>query len=94
MTEFDPERLLRTLAAKELPPEVQQSEGMLRIADFLDYARFGGAPLLGVRGVCIIAHGRSSPEALANAFRVAAEAARHHLVQHMNSEFVHEEAAS
>jgi len=87
-------RLLRTLAAKELPPEVQQSEGMLRIAHFLDYARFGGAPLLGVRGVCIIAHGRSSPEALANAIRVGADAARHHLVQHMTSEFVHEGATT
>ncbi len=86
-------RLLRTLVGKELTPEVQQSEGMHRIAHFLDYARFGGAPLLGVRGVCIIAHGRSSPEALASGVRVAAEAARHHLVQHMNSEFVREAAA-
>jgi glycerol-3-phosphate acyltransferase PlsX len=87
-------KLLRTLVGKELPPEMQQSEGMRRIAHFLDYARFGGAPLLGVRGVCIIAHGRSSPEALASGIRVAAEAARHHLVQHMNSEFAPEAAAS
>jgi len=87
-------RLLRNLVGKELSPEVQQSEGMRNIAHFLDYARFGGAPLLGVRGVCIIAHGRSSPEAFASAIRVAAEAARHHLVQHMNSEFVREGAAS
>lgn len=87
-------KLLRSLVAKELPPEVQQSEGMRRVGHFLDYARFGGAPLLGVRGVCIIAHGRSSPEALASAVRVGAEAARHHLIQHMTSEFVREGSPS
>jgi phosphate acyltransferase len=81
-------KLLTTLVKKELPVPVQDSEGMRRIGHFLNYARFGGAPLLGLRGVCIIAHGRSSPEAIASGVRVAAEAARHHLVQHMNSEFV------
>jgi len=81
-------KLVSALFKKELPPEVMGSDGMRRIGHFLDYARFGGAPLLGVRGVCTIAHGRSSPEAIANGVRVAAEAARHHLVQHMNSEFV------
>jgi glycerol-3-phosphate acyltransferase PlsX len=40
----------------------------------LDYAAYGGAPLLGVRGVSIIAHGRSSPIALKNALGVAARA--------------------
>lgn len=39
----------------------------------VDYSEFGGAPLLGVRGVCIIGHGRSTPKALKNAIRVAAE---------------------
>ena len=32
----------------------------------LDYAKYGGAPLLGVKGVSIICHGKSSPEALKN----------------------------
>lgn len=36
-----------------------------------DYAEFGGAPLLGVNGVCIIAHGRSSAKAIKNAIRQA-----------------------
>lgn len=48
-------------------------------ADFrkrVDYAEFGGAPLLGVRGVCIICHGRSAPKAIKNAIRVADEFAR------------------
>ena len=40
--------------------------------DKLDYASTGGAPLLGVRGVSIIAHGKSSANAIRNALHVAA----------------------
>ncbi|HEX8411210.1 MAG TPA: phosphate acyltransferase PlsX [Thermoanaerobaculia bacterium] len=36
-----------------------------------DYAEYGGAPLLGVNGGCIISHGRSSANAIKNAIRVA-----------------------
>jgi glycerol-3-phosphate acyltransferase PlsX len=39
----------------------------------LDYSEYGGAPLLGIRGVCIICHGRSNANAFKNAIRVAAE---------------------
>jgi phosphate acyltransferase len=39
----------------------------------LDYSEYGGAPLLGVRGVCIICHGRSNPNAIMNGIRVAKE---------------------
>ena len=38
-----------------------------------DYSEFGGAPLIGVKGVCIICHGRSNANAIKNAIRVAAE---------------------
>ncbi len=38
-----------------------------------DYSEYGGAPLLGVKGVCIICHGRSNANAILNAIRVAAE---------------------
>jgi glycerol-3-phosphate acyltransferase PlsX len=41
-----------------------------------DYAEYGGAPLLGVRGVTIIGHGRSNANAIKNAVRVAAELCR------------------
>jgi glycerol-3-phosphate acyltransferase PlsX len=40
----------------------------------LDYSEHGGAPLLGVKGVSIIAHGKSSPRAVKNALKVAAQA--------------------
>ena len=39
----------------------------------VDYSEFGGAPLLGVKGVCIICHGRSDSNAIKNAIRIAAE---------------------
>lgn len=39
----------------------------------LDYSEYGGAPLLGVRGVCIICHGGSNANAVKNAIRMAAE---------------------
>ena len=39
----------------------------------MDYAEYGGAPLLGVNGVVIIGHGRSNAKAIKNAIRVAKE---------------------
>src|SRR5208283_2716101 len=39
----------------------------------LDYREYGGAPLLGVRGVCIIGHGSSNDRAIYNGIRVAHE---------------------
>jgi len=39
----------------------------------MDYAEYGGAPLLGVDGRCIISHGSSTPKAIKNAIRVAAD---------------------
>jgi len=39
----------------------------------VDYAEYGGAPLLGLNGVCIICHGRSPAKAIYNAIRVARE---------------------
>ena len=39
----------------------------------VDYSEYGGAPLLGVRGITIICHGRSNGNAIKNAIRVAAE---------------------
>jgi glycerol-3-phosphate acyltransferase PlsX len=49
------------------------------ISDFkkrLDYSEYGGAPLLGVRGVCIVGHGSSNEKAIMNGIRVAAEFAQ------------------
>ena len=42
----------------------------------VDYSEYGGAPLLGLKGVCIICHGRSNPNAIKNAIRIAMEFAK------------------
>src|SRR5215471_2894887 len=58
-------------------------------ADFrkrLDYSEYGGAPLLGVRGVCIICHGRSNANAIKNAIRVAKEFAEFRVSQRIEDE--------
>lgn len=39
----------------------------------IDYAEYGGAPLLGINGVCIICHGRSSAKAIRNAIKLSKE---------------------
>ncbi len=49
----------------------------------VDYAEHGGAPLLGVDGVSIIAHGASSAKAIKNAIRVAYESVSHDLTKTM-----------
>jgi len=52
----------------------------------LDYAEYGGAPLLGVNGVSIISHGESPPKAICNAVGVAVQAVRSSIVAHMSRE--------
>jgi glycerol-3-phosphate acyltransferase PlsX len=49
----------------------------------VDYAEYGGAPLLGVDGICIIGHGRSSAKAVKNGIRVAAESVLHDINKHI-----------
>jgi len=49
----------------------------------VDPAETGGAPLLGVNGVCIISHGRSTGKAIRNAIRVAAECASNAVIAHI-----------
>lgn len=80
-------KLFHKLVDRELGPEIAHGEGFKRIWSILDYARYGGAPLLGVQGVSIICHGKSTPDAIENAIRVAVDAVRHQLVQHMAREF-------
>jgi phosphate acyltransferase len=49
----------------------------------LDYSNYGGAPLLGVKGVSIIAHGKSSPRAIKNAVVAAVRAAESRMSEHI-----------
>ncbi len=52
----------------------------------LDYAEYGGAPLLGVDGVSIICHGGSPPKAIQKAIGVAARSVRAGMVRHVARE--------
>jgi glycerol-3-phosphate acyltransferase PlsX len=53
----------------------------------VDYSEYGGAPLLGVKGVCIICHGRSNANAIKNAIRVAAQFSSGKINDRIESEF-------
>ncbi len=54
-----------------------------RVFRTLDYSEYGGAPLLGVKGVSIICHGKSSPRAIKNALRAALRAVETHMDEHI-----------
>jgi glycerol-3-phosphate acyltransferase PlsX len=53
----------------------------------LDYASYGGAPLLGVKGVVIISHGKSSRRAIRNAILVAAKSVNANVNRHIEESF-------
>ncbi|MBI3359003.1 MAG: phosphate acyltransferase PlsX [Nitrospirae bacterium] len=52
----------------------------------IDYAEYGGAPLLGIDGISIVSHGRSSPKAIKNAIRVAKESFEKGVNRHIQEE--------
>ena len=52
----------------------------------LDYAKYGGAPLLGVKGVSIICHGKSSPEAIKNGIFAGLRAVESRMSQHIGEQ--------
>ena len=49
-------------------------KAMAPVRKKMDYAEYGGSPLLGLNGICIIAHGRSSAKAMKNAILMAQRA--------------------
>ena len=75
--------LVRSALKESLRATITRQVGALlsrsAFTDFkkrLDHTEYGGAPLLGVKGVCIITHGSSNANAMKNALRVAAEFSR------------------
>ncbi|MDP2690704.1 MAG: phosphate acyltransferase PlsX [Deltaproteobacteria bacterium] len=74
---------ITTMLKEEIMSSVSSKIGYLlskgafeKLRKKVDYAEYGGAPLLGIEGVCIISHGRSSPRAIRNAILRAREYAR------------------
>jgi phosphate acyltransferase len=57
-----------------------------RVSRMLDYAEYGGAPLLGVNGISIICHGGSPPRAITNAIMAAVTATNSQMVGHIRHE--------
>jgi glycerol-3-phosphate acyltransferase PlsX len=60
--------------------------GVRRIRSRIDWREFGGAPLLGIDGVAVVAHGRSDALAIKNAIRVTREAVQNQLVGKIRAE--------
>ena len=56
------------------------------IKKFADYSEYGGAPLLGVNGLVMIGHGRSSPKAVKNAIRNTVREVEHDILSAMVKE--------
>ncbi len=59
---------------------------LLQFKKSVDYSETGGAPLLGVNGVCIIAHGSSSSKAIKNAIRQATDMIEKKLNEHIRDD--------
>jgi len=84
-----------TSALKSTLAETRELEpGLVRVlGDFqgrfkkrMDYAEYGGAPLLGVNGLCLISHGRSDPRAIRNALLLAARFTRNRVLEQIYEE--------
>ena len=70
--------MLRTQMTSSLPSKLAAAvlrPGLRKVYRRMDYAEYGGVPLLGVNGSAIISHGRSNAKAIKNALRVARQTA-------------------
>ena len=92
MAEATAEFLFRNLR-DEIPKTMRgKLGGMLirsdvrRLRARVDWREFGGAPLLGIDGVAVVAHGRSDARAIKNAIRVTRDAAENQLVGKIRAE--------
>ena len=83
--------LVRHLA-EEGAPDMWQRKEIRSAFRMLDYSQYGGAPLLGVKGVSIICHGSSNTNAIRHAIRVAVQSVEVELTRHIGTEFAEREA--
>jgi len=92
MAEATAEFLFRSLR-DEIPKTLSGKVGgalirprVREIRDRIDWREFGGAPLLGIDGVAVVAHGRSDARAMKNAVRVTRDAVQNQLVAKIRAE--------
>ncbi|MFI5234909.1 MAG: phosphate acyltransferase PlsX [Gemmatimonadales bacterium] len=86
-------RLIIRLLKRDAPGILDRSD-IQKVFQTLDYATYGGAPLLGVKGISTICHGSSGANAIKNAIRVAVQSVETHLSQHIGEEFARFEAGT
>ena len=79
-------RMFTGMLAKGFPDVLGRPEAK-RIFKLLDYSEYGGAPLLGIRGVAIICHGGSPARAIVSAVRVATQMVQSHVSQDIGAAF-------
>ena len=75
--------ILRTQMTSSLPNKLAAAvlqPGLRKVFRRLDYAEYGGVPLLGINGSAIVAHGRSNAKAIKNALRVARQTSETNVV--------------
>lgn len=85
--------MVESLLGEELQSTFSSQVGYLlsrrafrRFRKRVDYSEFGGAPLLGVAGLCIVGHGRSSVKAVRNAVVMASRMAGNRLMERLTSQ--------
>ena len=74
-------------------PDLRQRREIGSAFRMLDYSQYGGAPLLGVKGVSIICHGSSNANAMRHAIRVAVQSVEVQLSRHIGAECAEAEPA-
>ena len=67
----------------------QFEKAIVKLREKYDFNEYGGAPLLGVNGICIICHGASRRRAIANAIRVARNFANAHINERITDRIAH-----
>jgi len=79
-------RMCLKVLERELSGYSSDQAVLSRLKEVLDHAETGGAPLLGVRGVSVVCHGRSSASAVKNAINVAVQSVERRLTEFVGKE--------
>ncbi len=79
---------------KREAPEVLKRQDFGRVLTFLDWTEYGGAPLLGVKGIALMCHGASTGNAFKHAIRVTVQSVEARLNEHIGAEFAQRSAAA
>ena len=85
-------RLIVRMLRRDAPALLERDD-IRTVFRALDYSEYGGAPLLGIRGIAIICHGSSGPNSIRHAVRIALQSVRAELSAHIGAEMAPREGA-